>query len=201
MACPVNVRRRRFLGIAGVGVALAVVFVAFRKPFPSDHTPEGAYARIAKSLSEEHPREIFDYLELEAQWACFTLKSTHTEARDRVSRSWPPGPEREQLLSAYEADAKADDGRDVFVRFAEARGWLVRLEKDLSGVASVEVSGERATVVTARGTRYSFRKRDQGLWGLTMFTAELAVEAERASRDLEAVKKAADDYDRGRGSR
>jgi hypothetical protein len=77
----------------------------------------------------------------------------------------------------------------------------VRLKKDLSGIASVEVSGERATVVTARGTRYSFRQRDQGLWGLTMFTAELVVEAERASRDLEAVKKAADDYDRGKGSR
>jgi hypothetical protein len=187
--------------MAGVAAALCLVFFAFWKPFPSDKTPEGAYARIAKSLSEEHPRDIFDYLELEAQWACYTLKNAHTEARDRVSTSWPPGPEREQLLAAYEADAKAGDARDVFLRMAEARGWLVRLRKDLSGLASVEVSGERATVVTARGTRYSFRKRDQGLWGLTMFTAELVVEAERASRDLEAVKKAADDYDRGHGNR
>ena len=196
-----NVRRRKVLGIAGIVALLVLVFFAFWKPFPSDKTPEGAYARIAKSLSEEHPRDIFDYLELEAQWACFTLKNAHTEAHDRVAKSWPPGPEREQLLSAYEADASAPDARDVFLRIGEARGWLVRLRKDLSGVASVEVSGERATVVTARGTRYSFRKRDQGLWGLTMFTAELVVEAERASRDLEAVKKAADDYDRGRGNR
>jgi len=193
----VNVRQRKFLGLAGVVVALGLVFFAFWKPFPSDHTPEGAYARIAKSLSEEHPRDMFDYLELEAQWACYTLKNAHTEAHGRVAKSWPPGPEREQLLAAYDADAKAEDARDVFLRVAEARGWLVRLRKDLSGLANVEVSGERATVVTARGTRYSFRKRDQGLWGLTMFTAELVVEAERASRDLEVVKKAADDYDRG----
>lgn len=195
-----DVRKRRWLGLAGIVAALLVVFFAFRKPFPSDKTPEGAYARIAKSLSEEHPRDIFDYLELEAQWACYTLKNAHTEAHDRVSRSWPPGPEREQLLAAYDADAKAPDARDVFLWRAEARGWLARLRKDLSGIDRVEVSGERATVVTARGTRYSFRKRDQGLWGLTMFTAELVVEAERASRDLEAVKKAADDYDRGNGS-
>lgn len=187
--------------MAGVVAVLCLAFFAFRKPFPSDHTPEGAYARIAKSLSEEHPRDIFDYLELDAQWACYTLKNAHTEAHDRVSKSWPPGPEREQLLATYAADADATDARDVFLRIAEARGWLVRLKKDLSGIASVEISGERATVVTARGTRYSFRKRDQGLWGLTMFSAELVVEAERASRDLEVVKKAADDYERGRGSR
>lgn len=195
-----DVRKRRWLGLAGIVAALLVVFFAFWKPFPSDKTPEGAYARIAKSLSEEHPRDIFDYLELEAQWACYTLKNAHTEAHDRVSGSWPAGPEREQLLAAYDADATAPDARDVFLRRAEARGWLARLRKDLSGVAGVEVSGERATIVTARGTRYSFRKRDQGLWGLTMFTAELVVEAERASRDLEAVKKAADDYDRGKES-
>jgi len=50
--------------------------------------------------------------------------------------------------------------------------------------------------VTARGTRYPFRRRENGIWGLTVFTAELLAEANRASRDLDMVNRAADDYDR-----
>jgi hypothetical protein len=70
------------------------------------------------------------------------------------------------------------------------------LRKDLSGVVRVDIEGERATVVTARGTRYPFRRRDNGIWGLTIFTADLMAESERASRDLENISRAADDYDR-----
>ncbi|MGH7293339.1 MAG: hypothetical protein ACRELB_00325, partial [Polyangiaceae bacterium] len=73
-----------------------------------------------------------------------------------------------------------------------------RLERDLSGEVHVEVVGDRATVITARGTRYPFRRRDNGIWGLTIFTAELVAEAERAARDLEVVEHAAADYDRAR---
>ena len=62
----------------------------------------------------------------------------------------------------------------------------------------MEVQGERATVVTARGTRYPFRRRENGIWGLTVFTAELDAEAERATRDLEVVERAAADYDRAK---
>ena len=86
----------------------------------------------------------------------------------------------------------------LFALLAATRGWIARLERDLSGVASVEIAGERATVVTARGTRYPFRRRENGIWGLTLFTAELAAEAERAARDLDVVEHAAADYDRVR---
>ena len=58
------------------------------------------------------------------------------------------------------------------------------------------MTGERATIETARGTRYAFRRRENGIWGLTMFTAELLAESEKAARDLEMVKRAADDYER-----
>jgi hypothetical protein len=40
--------------------------------------------------------------------------------------------------------------------------------------------------------------RDNGIWGLTIFTADLLAEAERATRDLAVVEKAAADYDRAR---
>jgi hypothetical protein len=60
----------------------------------------------------------------------------------------------------------------------------------------VETRGERATVETARGTRYPFRRRpENGIWGLTLFTATLAAEAERAARDFALIERAADDYE------
>jgi hypothetical protein len=81
---------------------------------------------------------------------------------------------------------------------ATKQGFIARLRRDLSGIGKVEVTGERATVETARGTRYPFRRRDNGIWGLTLFTADLVAEAERAARDWDVVEKAALDYERGR---
>ena len=60
----------------------------------------------------------------------------------------------------------------------------------------VEVVGERATVETTRGTRYAFRRRENGIWGLTLFTPVLDAEAERAARDFSVIDKAAADYAR-----
>ena len=94
--------------------------------------------------------------------------------------------------------ADLPDGADVFALLAEQKGFVRQLRRDLSGVAKVETSGPRATVVTVRGTRYPFRVRDNGIWGLTLFTAPLLAEAERASRDLAVVTAAADDYDRAK---
>jgi hypothetical protein len=173
--------------IAGGAIAIA------RRPFPSDRTPEGAYARIALSIAERRPRDAFAYLETEAQWASFTIRDIRKKACDEVRSTYPAG-ERDRLLDAWRAEADAPDGADVFALFASRRGWIPRLERDLSGVAHVETQGERATIVTARGTRYAFRRRENGIWGLTMFTAELQAEAERASRDLEVVDAAARDY-------
>ena len=53
-------------------------------------------------------------------------------------------------------------------------------------------------MVTSRGTRYPFRKRENAIWGLTLFTADLAAESQRAARDLAVVNASADDYDRAK---
>ena len=191
-------RWRLLAALLAVG---ALLFFAsgrvMRRPFPSDRTPEGAYLRIAKSLDEGHPREMFAYLETEAQWASYSIRDARAEASGRVAASYPE-PERSSLLDAYAPFARAADGADVFALLASKRGWPLRMRRDLSGVASVETEGERASVVTARGTRYPFRRRENGIWGLTLFTAELLAESERAARDLAVVKAAADDYDRAR---
>jgi hypothetical protein len=165
------------------------------KGFPPDTTPDGAYLRIAKNIAEGPTRDVFAYLEQDAQWAAYTIRDMRAKASERVRRSYPPG-QREELLESYKVEAEAPDGADVFVAHAERKAWFSRLRKDLSGVARVEVEGVRATVVTMRGTRYPFRRRDNGMWGLTIFTAALVVEAERATRDFAVVTASADDYDR-----
>lgn len=184
-----------FVAVALVGCLVAAgEHMLNRRPFPPDTTPEGAYLRIAMALNERRIRNAFPYLETEAQWASYTIRDQRRKACERVRASYPPD-QRQALLGGWSEEADAPDGADVFALLALRRGWIARLERDLSGAAATEIKGERATIVTGRGTRYAFRRRDNGIWGLTLFTAELAAEAERAARDLEVVDRAAKDYD------
>jgi hypothetical protein len=177
--------------------ALPLVWFAWAwLTYPSDRTPEGAYLRVMSAVNRDAPESFFAYTETEAQHACYTIRDFRKKARDRVLRDYPE-PERTRLARTYEAEAAAPDGADVLALFARRRGWLNRLRKDMSGIGKVEVRGERATVETVRGTRYPFRRRSEnGIWGLTLFTATLVAEAEKAARDYGLVVKAADDYAR-----
>jgi hypothetical protein len=191
-------RRRWPLAVVAILLAVAVRLaqhVTDHQPFPSNDTPEGAYVRIGLAVTEGRPRDAFAYLETEAQWASFSIRDLRKKAADRVRASYPAD-QCEAVVAPWTDEASAPDGPDVFALLAARRGWIARLERDLSGAASTEIEGERATVVTGRGTRYPFRRRDNGIWGLTIFTADLQAEAERAARDLEVVQRAADDYDR-----
>jgi len=195
---PKRPSRRRIVMI-GAGVALAAVTGAVGYQlarFPPETSPEGAYARIARSLAEGKLLGVFSYLEDEAQHACFTVRDYRKRASEKIAASYPE-PERTRLLDEYRAHAEAPDGADVWTDLAKSRGYGTRLRRDLSGVTGVTIEGERATVVTARGTRYAFRRRANGMWGLTMFTADLLGDAERAARDLEVVERAALDYASG----
>ena len=180
----------------------AGAFAALYRPFPSDKTPEGAYMRVARGVASDDPKAFFAYLETEAQWACYTLRDVRRKARARLLESYPE-PQRTELSSAYAPFADADDGSDVFAHVYRTRGWARRLRKDLSGAARIDLDekADRATVVTAQGTRWPFRRRDNGIWGLTIFTAELVADAEKATRDLAVVEAAAADYERLREKR
>jgi hypothetical protein len=189
---------RRPLLIFAVAVCLllgAGALATSYRPFPPETSPEGAYARIALCVAQRRTRDAFPYLETESQWAAYTIRDLRKRACERVRSSYPPA-ERAPLLDAWSEEGSEPDGADIFALLATRRGWTARLERDLSGVARVEVQGDRATVVTARGTRYPFRKRDNQIWGLTIFTAELQAEAQRAARDLDVVDRNAADYDR-----
>jgi len=194
---PLSRRQALAAGLAlfTAGVTGYVYWSASR--FPPDTTPEGAYLRIAFNLSQGDARTCFHYLEDSAQHAAYSIRDYRKKASDRISQSYPE-PERTRLIEAYRAHATAEDGADVWVDLATKKGFVTRLRKDLSGMAKVEIVGERATVETSRGTRYGFRRRENGIWGLTLFTAELVAESERAARDWDIVERAAKDYERGR---
>lgn len=153
--------------------------------------------RLAHAVGDDDPRGFFAYLETEAQWACFTIHDARAKASARIAASYPE-PQRSEMLAQYESAAEAADGSDLFAVLYRERGWARRLRKDLSGAAKVEIEGDRASVVTTQGTRWPFRRRDNGIWGMTIFTAELLADAEKATRDLAVVNAAADDYDRAR---
>jgi hypothetical protein len=192
-------RLRAARRVLGGLVVCAVVWLAWANlTYPSDRTPEGAYLRVVNAVNRGKPEAFFAYLETPAQHACYTIRDYRRRARDRVAATYPE-PERSQLVARYRAEADAGDGADIFAIYAHRRGWLNRLRRDLSGVAKVERKGERATVETVRGTRYPLRIRpENGIFGLTLFTADLVAEAERAARDYGIIEKAATDYERAR---
>jgi hypothetical protein len=188
---------RRILGLAAAAVALALLLtlVWARLFFPSDRTPQGAYLRVVIAVNRGHAQDFFAYTETRAQHACYTIRDYRKKTRERVLASFPE-PERSKLAADYAEEAAAADGADVLAIYARRNGWMNRLRRDMSGIAKVEIQGERATVETARGTRYPFRRRDNGIWGLTLFTATLSAEAEKSARDLDLIDKAATDYER-----
>ncbi|MDF3066322.1 MAG: uncharacterized protein K0R38_1923 [Polyangiaceae bacterium] len=163
--------------------------------FPSDRTPQGAYLRVVIAVNRGRPEDFFAYTETRAQHAAYTIRDFRKKAREQVLAAYPE-PDRSRLAAEYAAEANAPDGADVFALYAKRHGWITRLRRDLSGVKKVDVSGDRATVETVHGTRYPFRRRDNGIWGMTQFTPLLDAEAERAARDFSVIERAAADYAR-----
>jgi hypothetical protein len=180
--------------VALAAVVLARVTYAYLS-FPSDRTPEGAYLRVVIAVNRGRPEDFFAYTETRAQHAAYTIRDFRKRARERVLATYPE-PERSRLAAQYAEEANAPDGADVFALYARRHGWITRLRRDLSGIKKVEIAGERATVETAHGTRYPFRRRDNGIWGMTQFTPILDAEAERAARDFSVIERAAEDYAR-----
>jgi hypothetical protein len=187
-------RRVLTIVLAILGVAVFSLLMWAKLSFPSDRTPQGAYLRIGIAVNRGRAQDFFAYTETRAEHACYTIRDYRKKSRDRVLAAFPE-PERSRLAAQYAEEAAAPDGSDVLAIFAKRNGWMNRLRKDMSGIAHVDIQGERATVETARGTRYPFRRRENGIWGLSLFTAELSAEAEKAARDLDLIEKAASDYE------
>jgi hypothetical protein len=187
----------------GLIVALLLVPLGFLVKswltFPSDHTPEGAYLRVVRAVNETQPATFFAYTEEAAQHACYSMRDYRKQSLELVQSHFPEQRRRE-LEEKYGPIARSKDGADVFALLAEDFGWLDQLRRDMSGILRVDISGPRATVQTVKGTRYAFRRRPNGIWGMTAFTPTLVEEAERAARDFKQLQKAALDYRRAEQS-
>jgi len=191
-----GVRKKTILILLCAIAAVPIGFFAVAwLRYPSDKTVEGAYLRVVKAVIRDDPTLAFAYLETPAQHACYTIGGMRRRSVELI-RAHYPEPEKQRLLELYGKFASAPDGADVFALYARQEGWFSELSRDMSGVKGTEVQGERASVTTMRGTRYAFRRRENGIWGMTMFTAKLLSESERASRDAAVIEQAAKDYAR-----
>lgn len=163
--------------------------------YPSVRTPKGAYSRLTNGVNRGREEEVFACIEIAAQHAAFTIHKYHSAALKRIDEAYPIE-NRDNERRRFVELASLTPGAGVFKWYARRFEWLEQLRKDMSGVAHVEVNGERATVETVRGTRYAFRQSEDGMWGLTLFTARLVADAEKAARDYSLVDAAATDYQR-----
>ncbi|APS00751.1 hypothetical protein [Pajaroellobacter abortibovis] len=196
--CFFSLRTKTF-SLIGLGCVLLGLMFTKREflvssLFLSDTNPRGAYLQIAKDITEDHPEKVFNYLETEAQWACYTIRDARKRAYERIEATYPEL-EKKAMLSTYRSIASAADGAEVFALLARKRQWFVRLRKRLGQIARVEIKGDWATVKTAQRESYGFRKKENRRWGLTLFTQDLSAEANRAFQDLSVIEKSAEDYE------
>jgi hypothetical protein len=168
--------------------------------FPSDRTAQGCYVRIALAFAKARLVDCFPYLETASQHALYSIHDFRKRSIARIRGSFEE-PERSRLLDAYGAEGDAQGPPEAWVVLARQRGWDVRMRRDLSGIKEAETAGDRATIITAQGTRYPFRRADNGIWGLTLFTAELIDHKDRAARDFAMVERVGGDYDRAKQPR
>ena len=195
-------RRYALVLIGFMATALVAVPVAWSAygalRFPSDRTPEGVYLRIVLAINNGNDRDVFPYLEEDAQAAVCTIHEYRAKSLALVRASFEE-PERSQWEASFCEEGDAEGPSALWAILAARHGWGARLRSDLSGIAAVERVGQRASIVTTRGTRYPFREAASGFWGLALFTAELVEQKERAPRDFQLLEQAAADYDRARG--
>jgi hypothetical protein len=177
-----------------VCVALASAACVANQPFPSDQTPEGAYARVTLAINDRRWTDIFPYLDDRSQWALHTIARERRVSRETVVQ-FPP-----DVRAGFEtilADATTqNEGAEVFVAMAFKHHWLEDLARDLSKIDHIEGSGDTRLLVTAHGARYPFVRRKGGIWGLATWRETFEQEAERATRDRARIEKARDDLSR-----
>lgn len=186
--------RRLLFGLAFVAVLGGLAFGIGAASYPSDRTPEGAYLRIVQAVNQDRPQDFFAYTDEEAQHACYSVLDNRRRARARIQSAYPQAKQADALLP-FQGILGLEGAPDVFAYYARREGWLSQLRHDLSAIKTVEQAGPRATIVTVVGTRYSLRRRPNGIYGLSAFTPFLREEAEKSARDFVLIDKTAADYE------
>jgi hypothetical protein len=167
-------------------------------------TPEEAYRRFCKAISERDGAALFDALDQATRWNWMTVQKWHREAYDIVISNYPPGPERERELRRFEKGATAPSAREMF-KAEVAPGLLPLLAPLVVEKTTVEIEppGDVAEIVLPAGGRVRFALGSKGGWGFAGLAPDAEARKNRAYHDLEQVRANAADYERAaaRGGR
>ena len=188
------------------GWALVVCALAAAAPGCSAKakSPEEAYRRFCKAVSERDAGALFDALDQSSRWAWMTVQKWHREAYDIVISNYPPGPERERELRRFEKGATASSAREMF-KSDVGTAMLPLLAPLVVEKTTVEIEppGDVAEIVLAAGGRVRFALGSKGGWGFAGLAPDAEARKNRAYHDLEQVRANAADYERAaaRGAR
>ncbi len=171
---------------------------------PKAKTPEEAYRRFCKAITDGDGGQLFDALDQSTRWAWMTVQKWHREAYDIVISNYPPGPERERELRRFEHGATATSARELFK--TEVAPKMLPLLAPLvvqNTTVEIEPPGDVAEIVLPAGGRVRFARGSKGGWGFAGMAPDAEDRKNRAYHDLEQVRANAADYERAaaRGTR
>jgi hypothetical protein len=181
------------------GLALLLLCALAAAPGCSSRakTPEEAYRRFCKAVSERDGGALFDALDQSSRWNWMTVQKWHREAYDIVISNYPPGPERERELRRFQKGATASSAREMF-KTEVATSMLPLLAPLVVENTTVEIEppGDVAEIVLAAGGRVRFARGSKGGWGFAGLAPDAEARKNRAYHDLEQVRVNAADYER-----
>ena len=177
--------QRRAVALALAALLLGVAFASVDRAWRASRPPTRRRAPTCASpwTGTGDARTASPTSRIEAQHAGYSIRDYRKRASDRVAAAYPE-PERTRLLEAYSAHATRPTAPTC------GSTWPSSAAGSAACAAISRASPRWRRAASAppsrpRGTRYGFRRRENGIWGLTLFTAELAAEAERAARDAD----------------
>jgi hypothetical protein len=164
---------------------------------PGAKSPEEAYRRFAKAVTEHDGRALYDALDQPTRWAWMTVQKWDREAYDIVISNYPEGPGRERELRRFEKGATASSARELFA--AELGPDLLASLARLVVAAprfETQVPDDVAEAVLPDGGRVRFAHTRRGGWGFAGLGPQAEDRKSRAYHDLEVVRASAADYER-----
>jgi hypothetical protein len=160
-------------------------------------TPEAAYARFAKAVTDRDARALYDALDQPTRWAWMTVQKWNREAYDIVISNYPEGPGRERELHRFEKGATASSARELFAS-ETSPDFLASLAKLVVASPRFETQppGDVAEAVLPDGGRVRFSHTLRSGWGFAGLGPQAEDRKSRAYHDLELVRASAADYER-----
>lgn len=163
-------------------------------------TPAESHARLSAAVAAHDGNQLWSALDQDTHWSWMAIQRAWRECYDITQSAVPDGPEKTRLVARFEAGAKAENARALFVAMLAPEDW--KTAQDLVAAAGTahpqsDASGETARIDTPKGLLL-YRKAHNRYWGWGFSgLADRAEQLKRiASADLERMRTDAADYER-----